>query len=107
MEIPLCKNGENIKVTKDNTNKFTKKVAHFYLYKSIKDELASFAQGFWSVVQRDELLEIFRVDELDSVLTGMSEISIIDWKKNTLYKAPYSENHHIIKWYWEIKETFN
>lgn len=63
-------------------------------------------RGFYSVIPRC-IISIFDEDELDFLLEGTQEIDLVDWKAHTIYRGDYSNKHKIVKWFWEILETYS
>lgn len=51
-------------------------------------------KGFYSIIPK-EITNIFHSYELDFVFSGQSEIDLVDWKANTIYKGDYNENHPV------------
>jgi hypothetical protein len=41
------------------------------------------------------------------LLYGVPYIDVKDWKLNTDYKGEYTAAHKVIKWFWEVMETFD
>ena len=41
------------------------------------------------------------------LIYGVPYIDYKDWKINTEYKGDYHQNHKIIKWFWEVVETYD
>lgn len=62
--------------------------------------------GFYQVIPRS-ILSIFQEDELDFLLEGVQEISLADWRTNTLYKGEFSVKHRVIKWFWAFMDTLD
>ena len=53
-----------------------------------------------------KLISIFNHRELELVISGLPTIDIKDWKDNTIYEN-YNEESKIIKYFWEIIESFD
>ena len=56
------------------------------------------------------MINVFKSEELETMLFGAKEIDVTDWKKNTFYKGAYSdegEKHKIVKWWWAEIESLN
>ena len=49
-----------------------------------------------------ETIITFTSDEFELILNGRPFIDVDEWKIFTEYKAPYTANHNIILWFWEI-----
>ena len=41
------------------------------------------------------------------LIYGVPYIDVKDWKSNTDYKGEYNPQHKVIKWFWEVIETFD
>jgi len=68
-------------------------------------ELKEFIKGFNQVLPRN-LVGVFEPHELQFLISGIPEISLADWKKNTTYNGVFHQNHNVIKWFWSILESF-
>lgn len=55
----------------------------------------------------EQLLKVFEPFELEMLLYGVPYIDVKDWKMNSEYKGDYNPNHKVIKWFWEVMETYN
>lgn len=55
--IPLKEGGEHLYVTQENKREFVQLSAQYRLYSSIKEQIESFATGFYEIVPKD-LLQI-------------------------------------------------
>jgi hypothetical protein len=58
-------------------------------------------ESFIQYIPREKIT-CFTSNELELILNGRPFIDIDEWKLYTIYKAPYNENHQVIKWFWEI-----
>ena len=36
-------------------------------------------------------------------MSGLGEINVDDWRKNTIYKEGYKETDDVIKWFWKVR----
>lgn len=52
-------------------------------------------------------LSIFEPYELEMLLYGVPFIDLEEWRNHTIYNAPYSPNHKVIKWFWEVMSEFD
>lgn len=93
-EVELCQDGLNILITDENKVQYINAVVEFICYGSIKNKIDALTEGFFSVIDRN-LISIFNVDELDFILSGQVEIDLNDWRKNTIYKGHYNDNHKV------------
>ena len=94
----LIENGRNINV--ENIDDFIQKKINFLIgiyepfVKQIRDT-------FYKYLPADKI-KCLNSNELELLLNGRPFIDIDEWKSYTEYKAPYNENHMVIKWFWEI-----
>jgi hypothetical protein len=51
-------------------------------------------------------LKIFNVNELETLINGISLISIDEWQENTEYKGEFHVQHKLIIWFWIIMRTY-
>ena len=103
--IDLVENGRNIDVTESNKFDFVQKLCSAKLYENIKPQVEALLKGFYSIIPQ-KLISIFNHRELELVISGLPTIDIKDWKRNTLYEN-YNEQTPIIKYFWEIIESYD
>lgn len=104
-EIELKRNGREIVVTEQNKNEYVQLVAQLRMTKAIQPQIDSFLAGFHSFVPRS-LIQMFDVDELCLLLSGLREIDVVDWRENTEYSG-YDAGDQQIIWFWEIVEDLD
>ena len=103
--IDLIENGRNIDVTEENKFDYVQKLCSAKLYENIKPQVKALLKGFYQIIPQ-KLISIFNYRELELVISGLPTIDIRDWKKNTLYEN-YTEETPIIKYFWEIMESYD
>ncbi|EGR34353.1 E3 ubiquitin-protein ligase, HECT-domain, putative [Ichthyophthirius multifiliis] len=96
----LVKNGLNVPVNETNKKQFVKLFCEAKMIANIEKQAKAFIKGLESIIPR-EALEFINEQELGLHLTGMPTVDIEDMKKNTQYYY-YTENHKVIKWFWEV-----
>lgn len=101
----LKPNGESIDVTNENKDEYIRLVIEWRFVSRVKEQMASFLEGFGSVVPL-HLLKIFDANELELLMCGIQNIDVKDWKQNTLYKGDYHPNHILIQWFWRVSFFF-
>ena len=69
----------------------------------VKKSIKFIRQGINKVIP-NRFLSIFQPFQIEMLLYGVPFIDVKEWKQNTIYKAPYSINHNVIKWFWEVME---
>ena len=105
-EIELIDGGSNILVNNENKNLFINKIIELICFKSIKDELQAFKNGFISIIPLN-FIKIFTTEEFSFILYGQKEINLKDWKMNTIYKNGINEKNEVIQFFWEILGELN
>lgn len=63
-------------------------------------------KGFLSLINKNWIKD-FTSDELENVICGETEISIIDWESSTHYKGYYNADHEVIRWFWDVMGSYN
>jgi hypothetical protein len=104
--VELLPGGADIQVTSENIHEYCLGVAKYHLVTSVREEIRSFLEGFHSVIP-SRIVSIFDQDELDFLLEGTQEIDLADWKTNTIYRGDFTNKHKVVKWFWEILETYS
>ena len=103
--VDLIENGRNIDVNEDNKFDYIQRLCSSKLYDTIKPQIDALLKGFYEIIPQ-KLISIFNYRELELVISGMPTIDINDWKNNTIYEN-YNEESNIIKYFWEIIESFD
>ena len=103
--VDLIENGRNIDVTENNKFDYVQKLCSAKLYDTIKPQIKALLKGFYSIIPQ-KLISIFTYRELELVISGLPEIDVNDWKNNTQYEN-YTKDTPIIKYFWEIIESYD
>lgn len=106
VEVPLIPNGENIEVTNDNVEQYVQALIDWKTNKSISTQFDAFHAGFRKLFNGD-IFELFAPDELDILVSGEE---VLDWdelQKNARYKDGYNRNSRVVKWFWEVFNSFS
>ncbi|EGR34689.1 ubiquitin hect domain family protein, partial [Ichthyophthirius multifiliis] len=103
--IELIQNGRNISVTEENKHEYVKLMCYTKMARNIKIQIEKFLEGFHELIPH-EYIKIFDSHELELMISGLPEIDIQDLKENSEYQN-YTPNSKIIKWFWEILESFD
>ena len=102
-EIELIPDGKNIALTEQNKWQFIEKVIYYETFKQYENQILSVRKGLGSILD-DRLNGLFSVDEINLLFYGFPSVNIKDWKDNTIYVAPYSLNHPVVKMFWKVIE---
>ena len=103
--VDLIENGRNIDVNEENKFDYIQRLCSYKLYDTIKPQIDSLLKGFYEIIPQ-KLISIFNHRELELVISGMPTIDIKDWKNNTIYEN-YTEESDVVKFFWEIIESFD
>eukprot|EP00922_Rhytidocystis_sp_ex-Travisia-forbesii_P051746 GHVS01076765.1.p1 GENE.GHVS01076765.1~~GHVS01076765.1.p1 ORF type:complete len:404 (-),score=49.07 GHVS01076765.1:257-1468(-) len=99
--IDLKLNGQEIEVTDANKEEYIQLRMQHKIRLSIREQLNALTEGFWSVIPLP-LIRVFDFQELDLLLNGLPVLDVDDWKRNTMYKGEYAEDHVVVQWFWEV-----
>uniref|UniRef100_A0A3B4BJ05 E3 ubiquitin-protein ligase HACE1 n=1 Tax=Periophthalmus magnuspinnatus TaxID=409849 RepID=A0A3B4BJ05_9GOBI len=100
-EVPLKPGGTAILVTQDNKAEYVQLVTELRMTRAIQPQINAFLQGFHTFIP-PSLIQLFDEYELELLLSGMPEIDVQDWYKNTEYTSGYDQHEPVIQWFWEV-----
>ncbi|KAH0622179.1 hypothetical protein JD844_024264 [Phrynosoma platyrhinos] len=102
-EVPLKPGGASVLVTQENKAEYVQLVTELRMTRAIQPQINAFLQGFHMFIP-PSLIQLFDEYELELLLSGMPEIDVSDWMKNTEYTSGYEKDDPVIKWFWEVVE---
>ncbi|KAI5140288.1 E3 ubiquitin-protein ligase HACE1 isoform X1 [Manis pentadactyla] len=102
-EVPLKPGGGSILVTQNNKAEYVQLVTELRMTRAIQPQINAFLQGFHTFIP-PSLIQLFDEYELELLLSGMPEIDVSDWIKNTEYTSGYEREDPVIQWFWEVVE---
>ncbi|CAL8068189.1 unnamed protein product [Calicophoron daubneyi] len=105
VQVDLIPNGRHIPLTNENKKRYIECIISWRFVSRIKQQMWAFLDGFKDLVD-PETLKIFDANELELLICGLQDISVSDWKANTVYKGEYHPNHPVIVNYWKAVYTF-
>ncbi|CAH8600333.1 unnamed protein product [Schistosoma intercalatum] len=105
VEVDLIKDGRNIRVTNSNKTQYIERIINWRFVSRVEKQMCAFLEGFSDLIPL-EALQIFDANELELLMCGLQDISVTDWKANTLYKGEYHANHPVIVNLWKAIYTF-
>ncbi|KAK7909689.1 hypothetical protein WMY93_014373 [Mugilogobius chulae] len=76
-------------------------VTELRMTRAIQPQINAFLQGFHTFIP-PSLIQLFDEYELELLLSGMPEIDVQDWYKNTEYTSGYDQQEPVIQWFWEV-----
>ncbi|XP_005112992.2 ubiquitin-protein ligase E3B [Aplysia californica] len=101
----LVPGGKAIQVTDENKIRYVHLMAHFHMYRQIREQTLAFVRGFESVVT-PEWLGMFSAPELQKLISGDSEsLDMEDLRHHTRYHGGYHNNHKVINWLWDVVDN--
>ncbi|KAJ8411456.1 hypothetical protein AAFF_G00162640 [Aldrovandia affinis] len=103
-EVPLKPGGISILVTQDNKAEYVQLVTELRMTRAIQPQIDAFLQGFHTFIL-PSLIQLFDEYELELLLSGMPEIDVMDWNRNTEYTSGYDLEEPVIKWFWLVVES--
>ncbi|KCV69621.1 hypothetical protein H696_04040 [Fonticula alba] len=103
--VDLVPGGSAIPVTDANKHDYVRLVAELRLSKAIESQIGAFLQGLHEIIPR-HFLSIFSEQELESLIAGMPDIDVDDWRNNTLY-TNYSPASPQVQWFWRAVRSFS
>ena len=101
-DIELVEDGNIIKVTLDNVEKYINLSKSMRL-NEFNRQIEKIKEGLFSVIEKN-IIQILNWKQLEEVVCGKPKLDIEDFKKHTNYKN-CDVNNQIIKWFWEWLET--
>jgi hypothetical protein len=93
-------------VTNQTKFEYISLISEHKLIHRIKPQLDAFKEGFFEVISA-AALSIFDDHELELLISGLPDIDLDDWRKNTDYGGGYTSRSKEIKWFWLIIDSFN
>ncbi|XP_053314970.1 E3 ubiquitin-protein ligase HACE1 isoform X2 [Spea bombifrons] len=100
-EVPLKPGGASILVTQENKAEYVQLVTELRMTRAIQPQINWFLQGFHMFIP-PSLIQLFDEFELELLLSGMPEIDVNDWIRNTEYTSGYERDDQVIQWFWEV-----
>ncbi|KAG3030506.1 Ubiquitin-protein ligase [Phytophthora cactorum] len=99
--VELKPGGSSIPVTKDNREEYVGLYVDYVLNKSVSRQYAAFHHGFHQVCN-DEVLSMFRWEELQLLICGSSDLDFEALEEATHYEDGFTEDSAIIRDFWII-----
>uniref|UniRef100_A0A4W5NML8 E3 ubiquitin-protein ligase HACE1 n=1 Tax=Hucho hucho TaxID=62062 RepID=A0A4W5NML8_9TELE len=103
-EVPLKPGGTSIIVTQDNKAEYVQLVTELRMTRAIQPQINAFLHGFHTFIP-PSLIQLFDEYELELLLSGMPEIDVQDWHRNTEYTSGYDLEEPVIQWFWKVVES--
>ncbi|XP_078681334.1 E3 ubiquitin-protein ligase HACE1-like [Branchiostoma floridae x Branchiostoma belcheri] len=104
-EVELKPDGKNIQVTEANKAEYVQLVTELRMTRAIQPQINAFLQGFHAFIPCS-LVQLFDEYELELMLSGLPEVDVEDFERNTDYNSGYTADCPVIKWFWETVRDF-
>ena len=103
IDVNLKDNGSNIVGNENNKYEYMG-----LRFKFLVDtpQIQRFVKGFRAIIALKFNIDIFKPEELSSLIRGPKEIDIEDWMRNTEYRTGYDANSRQVQWFWNMVESF-
>ncbi|ETW03814.1 hypothetical protein H310_05179 [Aphanomyces invadans] len=110
-EVDLKPNGRNIDVTDANKLEYLSLVLEYKMLGSIAPQLKELLLGLYEVIPR-AMLSVFDYQELEFFMCGVPNISVEDWRKNTIVRffrssTSNKQQQSVVEWFWAVVAGFN
>lgn len=102
--IDLIPDGRNIYVSEENKREYVDHIVAYRLVDSVEPQLKQIAKGFNEIVPV-EYIRDFTDQEMELLISGVPDIDIDEWKRNTMYVG-YTPTSPQIKWFWVVVKSF-
>ncbi|KAH8864536.1 NEDD4-like E3 ubiquitin-protein ligase WWP1 [Schistosoma japonicum] len=99
-EDELIEGGKDIKVTDENKFDYIRLMVDWRFNRGVTKQTEEIHKGIFEVLN-PEWLELFDEREFELLLSGMPEIDVDDWEKNTVY-LKYTRSSKQIIWFWKL-----
>ncbi|CAJ0581051.1 unnamed protein product, partial [Mesorhabditis spiculigera] len=103
IEKELLPNGKELKVNEHNKEHFIRLMVKWRAERGVEPQLKALLYGFHQIVEK-EFLYVLTPDEIKMMLSGIADIDLEDWRRNTEYRGGYYEEHIVIQWFWDVVE---
>jgi len=106
-EVALCPGGLTKKVTDENREEFVQLVLKHHTTGKMGTQAEAVRRGILNVIPMEGLLNMLSEPEFSTILAGVHELDVMDWKQHTQYGGGYSSASHVILWYWRFVESLS
>ena len=101
IEVELLPNGSGIPVTEQNKAEFVELKARAVMLHGISDQMDAIRDGFGSLVPA-HMLKDFSVADLHVALSGVSSISVHDWRRHTVVSSELAGHKTVVDMFWQV-----
>lgn len=106
IEQDLIPDGRNVDVTDDNKGQYIDLIVQWRAISRVQEQMSQIKKGLFEIIPR-ELFASFEWNDLEFLISGISEIDVKDWKANTIYRN-CSADDPMVAWFWKaVEEDFD
>jgi E3 ubiquitin-protein ligase HACE1 len=104
--IELKPGGNSIEVTDANKHEYVQLVTEMRMTQAIGHQIKSFREGFHEIIPHS-LISLFDEYELELLMSGLPDIDVDDWERNTEYSGAYDATTPVIRWFWDVVHSYD
>jgi hypothetical protein len=93
-------------VTGENATEYISEYIEWFAHRSVQRQFEAFFRGFRRLFTR-ESIKCFNEEELDVIVSGEESFDWTKVRKRAKYQNGYSNDHIMIRWFWEVFEELN
>eukprot|EP01117_Protostelium_nocturnum_P015739 TRINITY_DN6123_c0_g1_i1.p1 TRINITY_DN6123_c0_g1~~TRINITY_DN6123_c0_g1_i1.p1 ORF type:complete len:719 (-),score=103.52 TRINITY_DN6123_c0_g1_i1:50-2206(-) len=97
----LKNDGDQISVTNLNREEYVYLYVEYLTDNSVKKQYDAFLRGF-RMLCNSPAFKLFRVDELELLVCGVSTLNFEELERVTLYDNGYNKDHPVIRNFWSV-----
>ncbi|GAA5837803.1 hypothetical protein JCM9279_006865 [Rhodotorula babjevae] len=101
----LVPGGADIAITEDNKHEYIQLLCQHRLRGRVEQQLEAFKLGLGEIVPLKEL-QVFDEKEFELIVSGVSELDLVDWEKHTDYRG-YQKDDQLVRWFWQVVGTWD
>lgn len=98
--VELKPGGSSIEVTDENKEEYIQLIIDFKIRISIQAQIDAILAGIFEIIPRT-VLSLFDEQELEVLVSGVSEIDVDDWQHNSFCKG-YGRDDQVVQWFWQF-----
>ena len=98
--------GHTMEVNEENKEFYVDLRVEYETRSSIEFQINWIKEGIFSVFPQAMLAELTPT-ELEFMLCGNPAINLREWRENTAYRGNFSDNHQVVRWFWEVLQELS
>ena len=102
----LVDDGSNVIVNEENKDVYIQEMITSKALIEVSEQIESFKKGFYEIVPKD-VIKIFSSSELESLISGQSEIDVNDFKKYLNVSELSGDKIQLVQWFKDILDLMD